>query len=348
VRFLLDPPISPTWNVTGSCVREGCVLRQAGWLWIVLLLSGNCRPAPQPQFVIDEYLLSAPPDLSTDRLVFHFAQGDQEQILARTQAYRDFHQQVSEYNTAGLAPFGYSLKGFQESDHTYSEIYRGDQLLAADVVFLNPVSINASGTNFIDLVDLPDGQYDLTRDGLEKRTWPPGRAPYSYVGDRLLYVEVTGVVPEASSIQVYAGDELAYQSKFHNVSVYGPFDGPWGYDGHWALVVLDSVPDAQAGWQMLSRVVQDGKDLNTAWGYKQSFQFAVLDGQPFYFFEKASKIGISFAGREFAEAYDEVPHYQCCTGSLLNPGISMNMVWFFARRGPDWYYVQAYVPRTLK
>jgi hypothetical protein len=106
------------------------------------------------------------------------------------------------------------------------------------------------------------------------------------------------------------------------------------------------VPDAQAGWQMLSRVVQDGKDLNTALGYQQSFQFAVLDGKPFYFFQKASKIGISFGDRQFAEAYDEVPHYQCCTGSLLNPGISMNMVWFFARRGAHWYYVQAYVPRT--
>src|SRR5512143_465203 len=41
---------------------------------------------------------------------------------------------------------------------------------------------------------------------------------------------------------------------------------------------------------------------------------------------------------------DEIPHYGCCNGALTNPRISTNMVWSFARRGKDWYYVEAYTP----
>jgi hypothetical protein len=320
------------------------MLRHWGLWTICLLISAGCSASPQPTLVIEEHLLTGAPDVSTDRLVFHFASGDRDQVLARSASYRDFQQQISDHNSRVLASFGYSLGGYQQSSHSYSQIYHGAQLLAGDVVFMNAVSVNASGTDFFGLLDLPDNQYEFTRDGLVKRPWPPDRVPYLYVGDQLLSVEIGGASPQQSLISVYVGDKLAFRSSFHNVMTYGAFDGPWSYGGHWALVLLDGIEDAQNGLQMLNRVIQDGRDLNAVNNYEQSFQFAVLESQPFFFYQRGGRIGISFAGREGAAAYDEIPRYQCCTGSLLNPGTSMNMVWFFARRHTDWYYVEAYVP----
>ncbi len=129
------------------------------------------------------------------------------------------------------------------------------------------------------------------------------------------------------------------------MSTYEFFDGPWTYNGHWALVLLDAKPDAAQGPAPYDRLIVDGQDINSAKGYEQSFQFALLDGRPFYFYQKGGKIGVSFDGQEMAQNYDEIPHYQCCTPALLNPGKSMNMVWFFARRGNNWYYVEAYIPQ---
>src|SRR5512142_260828 len=77
---------------------------------LCLLMMAACAPAARSQLVVEEHLLSGPPDISTDRLVFHFAQGDQSAILARTAPYRDFLSQWKEHNARLLEPFGYELK----------------------------------------------------------------------------------------------------------------------------------------------------------------------------------------------------------------------------------------------
>lgn len=159
------------------------------WLICLLVLTGCTitRPGGSRGLTVNEYLLSAPPDISTDRLVYHFAAGDQEAVLARTALYRDYFKQVNEYNSPTLSAFGYSLRDHTESGQgdspSYSKIYHGDQLVADHVVFIKPISVNASGTDFISLVDMPDGTYTFTRDRFEKRAWPPAREPYVYVGD---------------------------------------------------------------------------------------------------------------------------------------------------------------------
>lgn len=316
-------------------------------LSVCILLIAACAPAARSSLVIDEHLLTAPPDLSTDQLVFHFATGDQAQLLEKTAAYRNFHRQYEEYNRQALATFGYVLKdepGNQPDDVTLYSIYRGDQLIGKDVMYMPPLSLSASQTAFVGLASLADGSYLFTRDGFELQPYATGRQVFGYVGDQLLSVEVTSVSAGLSRLQAYLGDQAAYSTQFNNVSTWGAFDGPWTYGNHWALILLDAKPDAEQGPTPYQRLIQDGQDINAVKSYEQSFQFAVLDGQPFYFYQKSSKIGISFDGREIAKGYDEIPHYQCCTPALLNPGKSMNMVWFFARRGTAWYYVEAYVP----
>jgi hypothetical protein len=297
---------------------------------------------------MNEYLLSAPPDISTDQLVFHFADGDQEAILAKTEAYRNIQAQISAYNNRVLTPFGYSQQDYQQANDAgylfwYSDIYHGKERIAHGAYFVKPASVNNAGTDFIVEIEI-DGTYVLTRNSFEKRPWPPERELQLYVGDRLLSTELTSDAHQQGVFHIYLDDKLAYQAEMHPVSTYATADGPWSYNGHWAVVLLDAKKDGPNDFQMVSRLIQDGQDLNTTNGYEQSFQFALLNGHPFYFYQKTGKTGISFDGQEISKDYDEVPHYGCCSSALLNPRISMNMVWFFARRGTDWYYVEAYVP----
>lgn len=317
---------------------------------LLLLLTSCVLPSNKsPDLVIHEYLLVGPPDISTEMLSFRFANGDQKEILARTATYRDARQQIAEYNNKLLNDFGYRLGDYQGKDYSeagrYFNIYRGENLIATSVVFMSPLSVNASKTDFLGFVDLWDGNtYIFTREGLEKRIWPPEKEPYAYLGNKVLSVEFASFEHQKSLAKIYLDDNLVYQSEIHNVSTYGSQDGPWVYDGHWAIVLLDAQKDERGDWKLVNRLVQDGQDLNAKYDYEQSFQFAVLGGHPFYFFQKEGKINISFNEQQFTQGYDEIPHYNCCSPALLNPGISMNMIWFFARRGADWYYVEAYVP----
>jgi len=312
-------------------------------------------PDPYPQaLVINEYLLSAQPSTSTlfeEKLVFYFANGNQDEILARTEKYRDYSQQIAEYNNKVLKSFDYRQEDYQKEQDEgsgyfswYSNIYHGDKKIVSDALFVRPVSVNTSGTDFITKVEAFGGTYLLTSDIYEKRPGVPGREPYAYVEEQLLSIEIDNTAFPKSSFKVYIGDELKYKSN----DLYDPFietsNGPWSYNGHWAIAFRNRKQDSQGNWQIDDRLVQDGQDINDVMGYEQSFQFAVLDSRPFYFYQKNGKIGISFDGQEIDKEYDEIPHYNCCSPALLNPRVTMNMVWFLARRGADWYYVEAYIP----
>ena len=310
---------------------------------LLFALVGCTTPlsAEPHELVVSEYLLVGQPDISTDRLEFRFINGDQKEILKQTEDSRDFRSQAATYNSMALGPFGYSF----EDSYQYAQILHGDTVIANDVLFMRPISVNASRTDFIGIVEQHDGTYVFTKNSFEKRVWPPEREAYGYVGDKLLSMETISMAHEELLIKVYLDDPMVYESPIlAGHPTYGLTDGPWTYKDHWALAILDGERVAQGEIASRNRIVQDGQDLNTTHGYEQSFQFAVLDERPFYFFQKEEKIGFSFDGKEFLQGYDEIPHYNCCSGALLNPRISMTMIWFFARRGEDWYYVEAYVP----
>jgi hypothetical protein len=302
--------------------------------------------------VINEYLLDAPPDYSTERLKFVFANDDKEEVLAATENYRDFHRQILARNNEILQKFNYRQGGFKKEQYAgtgyffwYYNLYHGSEKIISDAWFVESVSVNASGTNFITYVSAVGGDYVLTADGLEKRVWHQGRQPYVYVGDQLLYIEEISTAHQQGIISAYLDDRLAYETEMRPVSTYATFLGPWSYGEHWSLALLDAAKDAQNNWQPKERVILDGQDMNEQKGYEQSFQFSLVDGRPFYFYQRNGKIGISFDGVEIPKEYDEIPHYKCCSSALLNPGASMRMVWFFAHRGGEWFYVEAYVPR---
>ena len=67
--------------------------------------------------------------------------------------------------------------------------------------------------------------------------------------------------------------------------------------------------------------------------YEEAFGFQILSGTPFFFFQKEGKIGFSYNEQETMLSYDEVPHFNCCSESVLNPIAALEMVAFFARTG---------------
>jgi len=114
--------------------------------------------------------------------------------------------------------------------------------------------------------------------------------------------------------------------------------GLWVVDGSWwletVLVNLESEPFTTG------QISRDGAFLNTSMNYQEAFGLQTIGGNPFHFFVRDSKIGYWYGDKETMLGYDEIPHYLCCSDSVLNPRASENMVSFFARTGDDWYYVE--------
>ena len=295
------------------------------------------------RLIVEEHPLSVTPKLrELGRtagpgfwLYFETADGDTSQILARNQALRDAPALLLASNNARLEPFGYRLALTQcgnPGNERYA-LYQGNRYIQ-DVEFgLPPVSVNASGTDFV----LPLYPYYLTREGLQRTPDTYYTAPI-FVGDELLALVMSDTLP------VYLGDQLIYDAPLP-ASTVPPvgLGSPWSYDGHWVIELI-RVALGSYGEEFNGYVVQDGQDLNKACGYEETFNFALLDGRPFYFFQRDGQFHIYYDGQEIPTGYDRVWHYQCCSAGVLNPGTSLNMVWFYAKRGEQEYYVEAYVP----
>lgn len=114
-----------------------------------------------------------------------------------------------------------------------------------------------------------------------------------------------------------------------------PLQGLWTYSGHWALELVDTDSEEWRG-----QVFIDGKLINEAEAYDEAFGFQLLDGRPFFLFSRGGRLGYAYDGVEVDLGYDRIPHYRCCSESVLNPVQAQSMVAFFAQRGGDWFYVE--------
>jgi len=136
-------------------------------------------------------------------------------------------------------------------------------------------------------------------------------------------------------VTVMRGDKEVYRIDTGMPSPITGLQGLWVYDEHWVLETAYITPDSFSG-----RLSVDGTLLVPRGGLDQAFDFQLMHGRPFYFLSKLGHIGFSYDGREVPSGYDEIPHYQCCSASVLNPRHAENMVAFFARHSDTWYYVE--------
>lgn len=119
--------------------------------------------------------------------------------------------------------------------------------------------------------------------------------------------------------------------------------GLWVYGGHWAMEAARITETRQANSiidDAVGRIIVDGQILNDSLGYEEAFGFQTLNGRPFYFFKRNGKIGASYDGVEIPLAYNQVPHYGCCSAGTLNPHQYQDMLDFLAEKDGNWYYVE--------
>jgi hypothetical protein len=284
---------------------------------------GQPNPLPQ-ELTVEEYaLVEASEDSPTH---FEFMQRIPDEVFQKRAAWRGgFEERRLAGNNALLAPFGYSLNAKDGSQMHLYQLYRGDELLLDDINAFWPVSINASGSDFALVVETWNEGYRLARNG-SLGDWDMGASwyiPPIFSGQHLLSIYWDSA---RSQVQVRDGDETIYSfaSVFLTSS---PVKGLWRWQDHW-LVEIDGF------------LIQDGENQNERLGFEEIFGWQLLNGQPFYYFRKGPRVGISYAGQVLPLYYDEIVHYRCCGPAAFNNAGNETMIWFYGLRDGTWYYVE--------
>jgi hypothetical protein len=147
--------------------------------------------------------------------------------------------------------------------------------------------------------------------------------------------------PAAGSVVVTRNGEKIYQVGVGSASPITALRGLWTYDDHWVVETAQFREGQLEGeiWSpAVGQVAVDGASLNDQLGSEAVFGFQTLAGRPFYFFEREGKFDASYDGIDIALGYDEIPHYNCCSASALNPRSHPNLVTYYGRKGEAWYY----------
>jgi|GEM_PF-1308730 len=139
-------------------------------------------------------------------------------------------------------------------------------------------------------------------------------------------------------VVVTIDDQIVFKMPLGRMGPAPNLHGLWVIGEDWYLEVAESTSGFGASRGI---IVQNGKSLLDRLGYDEAFGFIRIEGKPFYFFSQGGKVNASFGGEEIPLVYDEVLHYQCCSGARNNPIKSEDMISYFARRGETWYYAEA-------
>ncbi len=137
------------------------------------------------------------------------------------------------------------------------------------------------------------------------------------------------------TVQLLRGTEVVFETPAGMPSPALPLQALLTYDGNWAMEILYADENTWAG-----QVFIDGELLNTQKGYDEAFGLQLLAGKPFYFYMRDGHAGYSYDSKETDLDYTQIPHYNCCSESVINPVPAENMVAFFAQRDGAWYYVE--------
>jgi hypothetical protein len=127
-----------------------------------------------------------------------------------------------------------------------------------------------------------------------------------------------------------------------------PLRGFWSYDSHWVLevapIIEKKIGNNGIEIDTKGQLIEDGRSLNSQYGYEEAFNFQTLGGRPFYFFQKNGRIDAWFDGQVVPLGYDNISHYGCCSAAQGNPRMFTNLIVFFGSRGQADYFVQISLP----
>lgn len=155
--------------------------------------------------------------------------------------------------------------------------------------------------------------------------------------------EVKGGKISNLSIQVLRGDQVIFTTSAGQSSPISSVRSLWVDGSDWYLeiaFVTNTINGNMVRSDAIGKVFKDGVLLNETYGYDEMFEFQLLDGKPFYFYKKGGQIHVSYNNEDLPIAYEEIPHFRCCSGAEVNPIAGQNWVGFFGRRNGTWYYTE--------
>ena len=145
------------------------------------------------------------------------------------------------------------------------------------------------------------------------------------------------------TITVNRDGETIFEESAGDSSPTAPIRGLWMDDGHWVLefaYITTNNIDNTIYTDAVGQVYRDGVSLNEEYGYEEIFGYQLLDGKPFYFYKLDGIIHLSYDGETLPIRYDEVYHYNCCSGASVNPVAGTNWVGFWGERDGVTYYTE--------
>jgi hypothetical protein len=108
------------------------------------------------------------------------------------------------------------------------------------------------------------------------------------------------------------------------------------YEDHWIFWLMDD-------WGNKGLIVQDGILLNDLYHYDNAFSLFLLDGKPFFFFQRGSQYGISFNNQEILLPYSKIDYGPICceSGGRNNPrGTSIMISFYSLSENSKYQYVE--------
>jgi hypothetical protein len=219
------------------------------------------------------------------------------------------------------------------------DLYKGSERLVSNITQIGPVSVKATGDDFILWVqDTFNSQppIEVRLNSLRILDWWESGFNTAWIGTALVRFDYDSShlfpVGAASQAHVYRDDEPIFTFTIPQPGPAGnPIQWLWAWQDHWVM---------EAG----NVVVQDGILQNPLLGYEEMFDWHLVNGQPFFLFSKAGSYGLSYADEAAPVYYKDIIHgLLCCEPSVYAVKSNTKGAWFFALRNGIWYLVSALV-----
>jgi hypothetical protein len=245
-----------------------------------------------------------------------------------------------------LEAFGYRLASRQfglsnppgstaPSEITVFDLYQGDTVLTNGITQFGPVSVSASGADYILWVQdtfNSKAAIEVRRGSVRTLNWWESGFNTAWVGTNLIRYAYASdhlfPIGAASQATVYQNDETIYSL---TIPQPGPAGNPvkwlWSWQGQWLL---------EAG----NVVVQNGVLQNPLLGYDEMFAWHLVNDKPFYFFSSGDVYGIFYNGQILPQRYEDIIHgLLCCDPAAYSLESSSTGAWFYALKNKTWYLV---------
>ncbi|HSN94349.1 MAG TPA: hypothetical protein VLR89_04730, partial [Anaerolineaceae bacterium] len=149
--------------------------------------------------------------------------------------------------------------------------------------------------------------------------------------------------PGRGEVKVQLDGKTIFKASYGDDSPIDPVGGLLALDGKWILELIHIKTRTENNTvytETHGDVIIDGISMNEHFGYDESFDFQVMAGKAFYFYNKEGRIGFNYDGQHIQTGFSKIPHYACCSGAASNPFHFQNMVSFFAANGEENLYVE--------